>query len=537
MITETITSSLSKALEDLGVSSSPTQINLEQPANKDHGDWSSNVALATAKTAGWVPRELAVKIAEMINSDLPSGVESVSVAGPGFINFSVSPEWLHHVLNAAIEQGTAEFGKTDIGRGKKVNVEFVSANPTGPLHAGHARGACYGDSIANILEAVGFDVRREFYVNDRGLQMGLFAESLLAFKSGNSVPENGYGGAYVEGWSREMPDSLSVQGALDWGCKYAMDDQRQTLEMIGIVFDAWFSERSMLDNGAIERTMADLENNNASYLKDGATWLKSTDYGDDKDRVLVKSDGEFTYLTPDVAYHRDKFSRADWLINVWGADHHGYIARMKAAMEALGHDAKQLTVTITQLVKLIRGGEEVRLSKRHGDIIELREIVEEIGPDATRFMYLLQSVDTKQTFDLDLAASKVMDNPVFYVQMAHARIRSIQNKAEALDLWPLHSSDADLSLLEHERELEILRNLFNFTDIVQLSARELAPHKIAVWLRELAISVHGFYHDCYVVGETVPPELTAARLQLVEAARIGLVSGLDLLGVSAPDSM
>ena len=537
MITETITSSLSKALEDLGVSSSPTQINLEQPANKDHGDWSSNVALATAKTAGWVPRELAVKIAEMINSDLPSGVESVSVAGPGFINFAVSPEWLHQVLNAAIEQGTAEFGKTDIGHGKKVNVEFVSANPTGPLHAGHARGACYGDSIANILEAVGFDVRREFYVNDRGLQMGLFAESLLAFKSGNSVPENGYGGAYVEEWSREMPDSLSVQGALDWGCKYAMDDQRQTLEMIGIVFDSWFSERSMVDSGAIERTMADLENNNASYLEDGATWLKSTDYGDDKDRVLVKSDGEFTYLTPDVAYHRDKFSRADWLINVWGADHHGYIARMKAAMEALGHDAKQLTVTITQLVKLIRGGEEVRLSKRHGDIIELREIVEEIGPDATRFMYLLQSVDTKQTFDLDLAASKVMDNPVFYVQMAHARIRSIQNKAEALGIWPLHSSDADLSLLEHERELEILRNLFNFTDIVQLSARELAPHKIAVWLRELAISVHGFYHDCYVVGETVPPELTAARLQLVEAARVGLVSGLDLLGVSAPDSM
>ena len=206
-------------------------------------------------------------------------------------------------------------------------------------------------------------------------------------------------------------------------------------------------------------------------------------------------------------------------------------------MDALGHDAKQLTVTITQLVKLIRGGEEVRLSKRHGDIIELREIVEEIGPDATRFMYLLQSVDTKQTFDLDLAASKVMDNPVFYVQMAHARIRPIQNKAETLGIWPLHSSGADLSLLEHERELEILRNLFNFTDIVQLSARELAPHKIAVWLRELAISVHGFYHDCYVVGETVPPELTAARLQLLEAARIGLVSGLDLLGVSAPDSM
>ena len=293
----------------------------------------------------------------------------------------------------------------------------------------------------------------------------------------------------------------------------------------------------MVESGAIEQTMKDLGEKEASYSQDGATWLRSTDYGDDKDRVLVKSDGEFTYLTPDVTYHREKFSRADWLINVWGADHHGYIARMKAAMEALGHDPEQLTVAITQLVKLVRSGEEVRLSKRQGDIIELREIVEEIGPDATRFMYLLQSVDTKQTFDLDLAASKVMDNPVFYVQMAHARIRSIQSKAEAMSMWPIEGLGIDLSLLEHERELEVLKNLFNFPDVVQLSARELAPHKIAVWLRELATSVHGFYHDCYVVGDTVPPELSAARLQLVEAARIGLVSGLDLLGVSAPDSM
>ncbi|MEC8985522.1 MAG: arginine--tRNA ligase [Actinomycetota bacterium] len=537
MITETITSSLKKALEDLEVSDLPSEINLEQPANKDHGDWSSNIALATAKNAGWSPRDLASEIAELINSDLPNGVENVTIAGPGFINFALSPQWLHDVLQTVLDQGTEEFGKVDVGQGRKVNVEFVSANPTGPLHAGHARGACYGDSIASILDAVGYEVEREFYVNDRGLQMGLFAESLLAFKSGKDVPEGGYGGAYVEAWSHEMPNNLSVHEALDWGCQYAMEDQRSTLEMIGIVFDTWFSERSMVESGAIEQTMKDLGEKEASYSQDGATWLRSTDYGDDKDRVLVKSDGEFTYLTPDVTYHREKFSRADWLINVWGADHHGYIARMKAAMEALGHDPEQLTVAITQLVKLVRSGEEVRLSKRQGDIIELREIVEEIGPDATRFMYLLQSVDTKQTFDLDLAASKVMDNPVFYVQMAHARIRSIQSKAEAMSMWPVEGLDIDLSLLEHERELEVLKNLFNFPDVVQLSARELAPHKIAVWLRELATSVHGFYHDCYVVGDTVPPELSAARLQLVEAARIGLVSGLDLLGVSAPDSM
>ncbi len=537
MITTTITSSLREALKDLEVAPQPTLITLEQPANKDHGDWSSNVALATAKEAGWSPRELAAEIVERINAALPDGIESVSVAGPGFINFTLSPEWLHHVLRTTLEQGIENFGKTDLGQGKKVNIEFVSANPTGPLHAGHARGACYGDSIANILHAVGFNVEREFYVNDRGLQMRLFAESLLARKAGNQVPENGYGGAYIEDWAQQMPDGLSPEEALNWGSEHAKEDQRQTLEMIGIVFDTWFSERSMVDSGAIDRTIEELKEKEASYEKDGAKWLKSSEYGDDKDRVLVKSDGEFTYLTPDVAYHRNKFTRSDWLINVWGADHHGYIARMKAAMQALGHDSEQLTVTVTQLVKLVRGGEEVRLSKRDGEIIELREIVEEIGPDATRFMYLSQSVDTKQTFDLDLAASKVMENPVFYVQMAHARLHSIQAKAETLSLWPVSVEDSDLSLLVHQRELELLRNLFNFSDVVELSARELAPHKIASWLRELATAVHGFYHDCYVVGDGISQELTNARLQLVEAARTGLVSGLILLGVSAPESM
>ena len=537
MITTTITSSLRDALEDLGVTPQPTVINLEQPANKGHGDWSSNIAMVTAKNAGWAPRELATEITKKINSALPEGIESVTVAGPGFINFTLSPLWLHNVLLKVLEQGITQFGQTDLGQGKKVNIEFVSANPTGPLHAGHARGACYGDSIANILQAVGFDVEREFYVNDRGLQMNLFADSLLARKAGDQVPENGYGGAYVEEWAQKMPDGLSQEEALSWGCEHAKEDQRKTLEMIGIVFDMWFSESSLVDSDAIDHTIRALEEKEATYEKDGAKWLKSTDYGDDKDRVLVKSDGEYTYLTPDAAYHRDKFSRSDWLINIWGADHHGYIARMKAAMEALGHDPEQLTVTITQLVKLVRGGHEVRLSKRHGEIIELREIVEEIGPDATRFMYLLQSVDTKQTFDLDLAASKVMENPVFYVQMAHARLRSIQAKAETLEMWPLPVDNANLSLLTHQRELDLLRDLYNFADVVQLSARELAPHKIAIWLRELATSVHGFYHDCYVIGDGVSQELTNARLQLVEAARTGLVSGLNLLGVSAPNSM
>ena len=537
MITTTITSSLREALEDIGISSLPNIIDIEQPANRDHGDWSSNIALVVAKNSGWTPRELAEEIAKRINAALPEQVEHVGVAGPGFINFELMPSWLHETLREVLHEGTDCFGKPNIGQGQKVNIEFVSANPTGPLHAGHARGACYGDSIANILEAIGYSVEREFYMNDRGLQMRLFADSLLARKAGEEVPEGGYGGAYIHEWAKIMPDGLTQQEALEWGCDYAKKDQRQTLEQLGIVFDTWFSEHSMVESGAIERTIDDLEQRQISYDEGGAKWLKSTDYDDDKDRVLIKSDGELTYLTPDIAYHRDKFSRSEWLINVWGADHHGYIARMKAAMSALGHDPDLLTITITQLVKLVRGGEEVRLSKRRGDIIELRDIVQEIGADATRFMYLLQSADTKQTFDLDLAASKVMENPVFYVQMAHARLCSIQNKVGTLNLQPVLDKEVDLSLLVHERELELLRSLYSFADVVQLSARELAPHKIAVWLRELANATHGFYHDCYVVGDGVSPELTQARLQLVEAARIGLVSGLSLLGVSAPNTM
>ncbi|MFV2038627.1 MAG: arginine--tRNA ligase [Acidimicrobiales bacterium] len=537
MITDNLQAALRETLSALGVNPLPDTVNLERPGNHDHGDWSSNVALASARNAGRNPRDLALAIAEHLNSALPAQVTKVEVAGPGFVNFYLSNTWLYNTLRAVVAGGPDNYGRHHTGAGVRVNVEFVSANPTGPLHAGHARGAVYGDAIASLFEAVGHAVEREFYINDRGTQMRTFAASLLARKNGQDPPEDGYVGQYIIDWARQMPDGLSFDEVLEWGYAYARADQVEVLASLGIVFDTWFSERSLLTTGAIEESLDDLRRNGVVFEEDGATWLRSTDYGDDKNRVLIRSDGEYTYITPDIAYHRHKFDRADRLVNVWGADHHGYISRMKAAMEALGHDADELQVEVTQMVRLMRGDQEVKLSKRTGEIIELRDIVAEIGSDATRFTYLLQSVETPQTFDLDVAASSAMENPVFYVQMAHARLRSIQAKAAQAAIATLPLEDVDLTQLVQQRELELLRQLQEFPDIVAIAARERAPHKIANWLREFAAAVHGFYHDCYVMGDGIAPELTQARLWLVEAARIGLVSGLGLLGVSAPDSM
>lgn len=534
MITDLLQAALRDALGSLGVDPLPEVINLERPGNRDHGDWSSNVALASSKAAGRNPRELGQAIADHLNENLPDQVESVEIAGPGFVNFRLADTWLHDVLRTVVNEGDVRFGRSDTGAGAKVNVEFVSANPTGPLHAGHARGACYGDAIARLLTATGYAVEREFYINDRGVQMQTYAKSLMARKNGEDPPEGGYVGQYIIDWAQLMPDDAD---ALEWGYAHAKADQTEVLASLGIVFDRWYSERSMIDNGLIEETLADLRDRGVVYEQDGATWFRSTDYGDDKDRVIIRSDGDFTYITPDIAYHRDKFSRADKLVNVLGSDHHGYVPRMKAAMEALGHNRDDLEMPITQMVRLMRDGEEVKLSKRTGEIIELRELVAEIGADATRFTYLLQSVDTPQTFDLALVASQGMDNPVFYVQMAHARLRSIQTKVAEAGIERVALADADLGLLAHRRELDVLRALHELPDIVQLAAREMAPHKVANWLREFAAVVHGFYQDCYVMGDDVAPELTQARLWLVESARVGLVVGLGLLGVSAPDSM
>ena len=536
MIQEQLRDALTAAATAEGLEP-PNEIGLEQPANREHGDWSSNLALATSKQAGTNPRELAGRLVARLESQEVAGVDGIEIAGPGFINFSLNNDWLLDVLRDVVRKGVEGFGASDMNSGKSINVEFVSANPTGPLHAGHGRGAVFGDALAAILEWTGYDVTRESYLNDRGVQMQTFGDSLAARKAGNEPADGGYMGQYIIDWAAEMPDDADP---IEWGYARALRDQQETLALLGIVFDVWFSERSLVSDGKLDAALDRLRERNMVFDEDGATWLRSTEYGDDKDRVLVKSDGSYTYLTPDIAYHFDKFSRSEELVNVWGADHHGYVPRMKAAMEMLGNDREKLDVQITQMVKLMKDGEEFKMGKRSGNLVELRELVDDVGPDATRFTYLLQSIDSQQTFDLALAVSQAKDNPVFFTQYAHARIRRVQTmRSTEAGIERLPLEEVDLTLLTHPREIELLRVLFRGPDVVEVAARERSPHRVVGWVRELAAAVHSFYQssDCYVIGDGVSAELTQARLWLIEAARIGLAATLGRLGVSAPESM
>lgn len=534
MIRDALADAVLDALRALAVDPIPETVDLERPARREHGDWSTNIALAAAKKAGRNPRELAQQIVDRLNEQPPEHVASVEIAGPGFVNFHLAPTWLHAMLREVVEAGEADYARLDLGGGKRVNIEFVSANPTGPVHAGHARGAAYGDSLARLLERCGHVVTREFYVNDRGVQMQNFGDSLAARKRGEEPPEDGYRGEYVTEWAKEMPDDADP---VAWGEDRAIADQAEALAAFGVEFDIWFRELDLVVSGAIDETLQDLRRLDRVYEEGGATWLRTSDAGDDKDRVLVKSDGELTYLMPDIAYHRDKFSRSDLLINVWGADHHGYVARMKAAVTALGHDPTDLEVAIVQMVDLVKDGEPVKISKRSGNLVELRDVVDEVGADAARLTYLLQSLDSRQTVDLAVVASEGMENPVYYVQMAHARIHGIARRAAEAGLDRRDLADADLGLLTHERELEVLRVLSQLPDTLRTACIDRAPHRITTWVRELAGAFHGFYHDCYVIGDGVDEDLGRARLWLVEAARVGLSIGLDLLGVSAPEQL
>jgi len=533
VIRDSLTDALRAALAASGIDA-PAEIHLERPGRREHGDWSSNVALATAKANGRVPRELAAELVTHLSEAPPAHVERVEIAGPGFVNFHLRQTWLHDVLRDVVDAGEDGFARLDLGAGRKVNVEFVSANPTGPLHAGGGRWAAYGDALCRILERAGHEVHREYYLNDRGVQMGLFGASLAARKAGEDLPQDGYAGEYITEWAAEMPDDADP---VEWGYERVKRDLRESLAVIGVEFDTWFSERSLVESGAIDETLADLRDRGVAFDHEGAVWLRTTDFGDDKDRVLVKSDGEPTYLLPDIAYHRDKYARGhELLIDVWGSDHHGYVARLKAGVQALGHAPEDLEIILGQLVALVRGGEEVRLSKRAGTMVLLDDLVEAVGADVARLTFLLQSLDTRQTIDLDLITAQSNENPVFYVQYANARIHSIGRKAAEAGVVRGPLADADLSLLTHERELDLLRKLSELPEVIALACADRAPHKVTTWVRELADRFHGFYHDCYVIGD-VPPELTQARLWLVESARIGLSIGLDLLGVSAPESM
>ncbi|MFV0523130.1 MAG: arginine--tRNA ligase [Acidimicrobiales bacterium] len=534
MIQDQLFAAVASAMADLGVAPLPASAGIERPARREHGDWSTNAALVSAKLAGRNPRELGQELLEALDRQGLPHVIGLELAGPGFVNFRLAPTWLHDVLSDVVAKGPDGFGRLELGQGRSVNIEFVSANPTGPIHAGGGRWGAYGDSVARILRRCGHPVTTEYYVNDRGVQTSLFGRSLAARKAGEPVPDDGYQGAYVDQWAAEMPDGVDP---VDWGRQRSLDEAAEVLGAMNVVFDRWSSERELVASGAMDATLAELGEHGHVYEHDGAVWLRTTDFGDDKDRPLIKSDGQPTYLLPDIAYHRDKFTRGDHVIDVLGADHHGYVPRIRAALRALGHPADDYEAIIGQNVKLVRDGREVKLSKRAGTMIEIRDLIDEVGPDVARFAYLLQSIDSSQTLDIDVLTAQAAENPVYYVQYANARIHSLAREAEARGISRAPIDRVDLAVLGHDRELEVLRHLSAFDEILAVAAADRAPHRVTTWVRELAAAFHGFYRDCPILRDDVDDNLRQARLWLAEATRIGLAVGLDLLGVTAPESM
>jgi arginyl-tRNA synthetase len=551
-----------------------TAIVLERPKQAGHGDYASNLALQLAKPLKRNPREIAQALVQALPPS--SLLAKAEVAGAGFINFFLAPAARQRVVSDILTQGEA-FGRGNFGQGKKVQVEFVSANPTGPLHVGHGRGAAFGASLANVLDAAGFRVAREYYVNDAGRQMDILALStwmryLELNRLSVAFPSNAYQGQYVRDMAQAIvrahgtryvraPTELfqgiptaeaDVEGHLDGlianakkllGEDYSyihdhalteqLGDCRNDLLEFGVSFDQWFSEKLLYDSGQVERALARLEQAGHLYQQDGAKWFRSSAFGDEKDRVVQRENGQFTYFAPDIAYHLNKFERGfDLAINVWGADHHGYIPRVKGALQALGIDSDRLTVALVQFAVLYRGGKKVSMSTRAGEFVTLRELRNEVGNDAARFFYVLRKSDQHLDFDLDLAKSQSNDNPVYYVQYAHARICSVFEQWGG-DLSTLEQ--ADLTLLSSEQELQVMRVLMDYPAVIEDAARDLAPHLIAFYLKDLAAAFHSYYNSTHFLVEDA--RTRAARLALVLALRTILASGLKLLGVGAPTKM
>jgi len=456
------------------------------------------------------------------------------------VNLYLAPSWLHDVLRTVVADGD-RYGTGTALAGALVNLEFVSANPTGPLHAGGGRWVAMGDAIANLLASQGAKVHREYYLNDTGNQLATFRDSLYARYRGESPPDDGYQGEYLVDLANELRaalgDDVSPDDACEWGVRKVVDGIREDLARIGVHFDTWFSERTLHERGDVADVLRELDERGLVFDADGARWLRSTELGDSRDRVLVRSDGSSMYLLNDLAYHRDKFARgASHLIDIWGADHHGQVKSLQVGMQALGFGPPpEPEVLLGQLVKLVRDGVEVRLSKRAGNIVTLADILDEVDPDVARMTFLLQGIDSAQTFDMNVVTSQSMENPVYYVQYAHARVRSIERRASEAGIERRSVDAVDLSKLEHEREEELLRALALYPDVVAEATDTRAPQKVSTWVRDFARAFHGFYRDCRVITDDA--ELTQARLWLTEASRIGLANALGLLGVSAPEEM
>jgi arginyl-tRNA synthetase len=548
-----ITAQLERIASSLGAESTP--VTLERPRNPDHGDFAANLALVLARRLGRPPREIAAEIVAAFDRDA-AGVAALEIAGPGFINFRLAAGRVQARVSEIIA-ADQRFGRTEAGGMRRVQVEFVSANPTGPLHVAHGRGAALGDGIASLLEWTGHDVQREFYVNDAGVQIDRLAESLEArwieHNGGTAaIPEGGYHGAYLREMAadverehgavlRGMERPARLKWLRDRATTLLREEQDRHLREFGVRFDNYFSETTLYEQGRLQQTLDELQRLGLTYSEGGALWLRTSQHGDDKDRVLVKSDGSFTYFLPDLAYHRDKAGRGfEHVIDIWGADHHGYVPRMKAALAAMGLP-DLLDVEIVQMVRLVRGGEEVKFSKRAGEMVTLKDLVDETGPDVARYFFLMRRGDTQMLFDLDLALDQSEKNPVFKVQYAHARMCSIFRKAglEREQVTP----DADVGLLEHPLEQDLIRQLEQFPEVVVRAADARAPHMVCDYLEGTAGMVNSWYHagnpnrNPELAVLSADPELRIARLALARAVQITLRNGLQLLGLRAPERM
>jgi len=580
IVRETVLSTLREVLEDarasgdLKLTTLPALV-LDVPKKSAWGDLATTVAMNLSASERRAPMEIAQIISKRLLPSHGDVLERADVAPPGYINLTVKRDLWFRVL-AEIEAQGEQYGRSTLGPGKRVLLEFVSANPTGPLHMGHGRGAALGGALANLLRATGYEVTTEYYINDAGRQVRLMVASVTAVQNQTSVPEDGYRGAYIVDLANRLREQQQAGGSVsglttpqvtNWACAQLLDGIKTDLRAFNITFDRWFSEqKELFETGAVDRTLEVLKSKGYVFEQDGAQWFRSTAFGDDKDRVVRKQDGEYTYLASDIAYHLNKLKRDtayDLLINIWGADHHGYIPRMQAAVEAFGYPKDRLKVILVQIVNLLRGGQRVTMSKRAGDLITLREVVEEVGADAAKFIFLTRRADSQLDFDLELAKQQSAENPVYYVQYAHARVASLFRVAKEREIAMPATGSVDWTVLNSPDDLELIKPLAEYPALLEASAQALEPHRLTYYLQDLAARLHAYYYKHRILppvlereldsqdplkpvtretdrdrkGETLTPALTAARLCLFRSVQTVIRNGLGILGVTAPERM
>ncbi|MEB8067833.1 MULTISPECIES: arginine--tRNA ligase [Mammaliicoccus] len=546
-VKETLIEEIKASILKAELVESVPEIKIESPKDPANGDYSSNIAMVLTKLARKNPREIANQIVDNLDTT-KANVKKVDIAGPGFINFYLDQQYLTDIIKSALTKGEA-FGKSEERKNESIIVEYVSANPTGDLHIGHARNAAVGDTLSNVLNAAGYDVTREYYINDAGKQIENLAHSIearynQALGQDTELPEDGYYGKDIIAIGKDLaekqpeikdqPEDVRIKTFRQLGLDYEMVKLKQDLADFNIHFDNWFSETSLYETNKITAVLNKMTELGFTYEQDGATWLKTTEFGDDKDRVLIKQDGTYTYFLPDIAYHYDKVERGyDKLINLFGADHHGYINRLKASLETFGVDSKRLEIQIMQMVRLLQDGVEVKMSKRTGNAITLRDIMDEVGIDAARYFLTMRSPDTHFDFDMELAKKESQDNPVYYAQYAHARISSIIRQANEKGITI--DQNVDLSSITHEKAYDLLKKIAEFEPTIVSAAESRSPHRITNYIQDLAAQFHKFYNAEKVLTDDL--DKTKAHLALIEAARITLRNALALIGVSAPESM